>query len=83
MKKYLFLFSQLIDPEKCEAHGDKATQQYHDPLCNADNALGFQVHEEVGIDQGRGGFGNQDRRVKPKHSRLNEDEDDVRQRKEN
>ena len=72
----LFL-AQLIQAEEEIAHCHKANQQNEDPLEHAAHALGLQIHEEIGVDQRRGGGGNQNGGIKLQNRGLNEDESHI------
>ena len=67
------LLSQLIQSEEQESNRDKCRRKNADPHQYTGDTLGFQVHKEVGINQRRGGSGNQNRRIKLQNDCLNQE----------
>ena len=68
---------QLIKAKEQVSHSGKGHRENRDPHQDTGDTLGIQIHEEVGIDQGGSGSGNQNRGIKSQNNRLDQQEDHV------
>ena len=64
--------SQPVKSEERESDRNKCSRKNANPHKNTGNTLRIQIYKEVGIDQGGGRSGNQNRRVKFQNDRLDQ-----------
>ena len=74
---FSFSLSDFIDSEEAETNRSKSNGKNTDPHQNSANPLCIKIYKEIGIDQGGGRGGNQNRRIKPQDDCLKKKEDHV------
>ena len=71
------LFAKFVKTEENETDGHKCCSENAYPHEHTANTLSIEVYEEIGVDEGRGGGGDEDGGVELQNDGLNEQEDDI------
>ena len=74
------VFADPVEGEEQISDNHEGNEEDQCPFRNAPGAQRVEIQEEVGVDQGGGAQGDQDRGVKLQNHRLNENEDQVYER---
>ena len=69
---FIVFLIQSVKSVEHKANCNECYRKNADPHKHAGNALGLQIHEEIGIDQGGGGSGDQNGRIELQNDSLHQ-----------